>query len=151
MSVLTPSEGKCFISTYGSLRRGMHNFRVNVMGNGTLVGLGKTDNNYNLYDLGSFPSVSLTHNSQETQVRVEVYEAPLDNTGLTGPYDRLEGYPNFYNRTEVPITMDNGDTLTAWIYHIDEDGRREVEGGDWCQYRRADYYEALAAGEEEID
>lgn len=151
MSVLTPAEGKVFIATYGSLRRGMHNYRVNVMGNGQLVGMGETDENYNLYDLGSFPSVSLAHNSHDMSVVVEVYEAPADNTGLTGPYDRLEGYPNFYNRTEIPVTLENGDTLTAWIYHIDEDMARPVEGGDWCLYRNANYYNELAAGNEEID
>lgn len=151
MSVINPSEGNVFISTYGSLRRGMHNWPVNGMGNGKLVGLGKTDNNYNLYDLGSFPSVSLAHDSHGTQVVVEVYEAPADHTGMTGAYDRLEGYPNFYNRTEIPVTLDNGDTLTAWIYHIDEEGHRPVEGGDWCLHRSATYYDAINAGEEEID
>ncbi|MFW3388241.1 UNVERIFIED_CONTAM: gamma-glutamylcyclotransferase family protein, partial [Kocuria sp. CPCC 205274] len=130
MSVKTPAEGKCFVATYGSLRRGMHNTRVNQMAGGELVGLGNTDRPYNLYDLGSFPSISLVHTDQETPVRVEVYETNIEG-GLEGPYDRLEGYPHFYNRTEVPVTLDNGDTLTAWIYHIDEDARRPVEGGDW--------------------
>ncbi|MFW3388493.1 UNVERIFIED_CONTAM: gamma-glutamylcyclotransferase family protein, partial [Kocuria sp. CPCC 205274] len=80
-----------------------------------------------------------------------VYEAPIEG-GLEGPYDRLEGYPHFYNRTQVPVTLENGDTLTAWIYHIDEDRAREVtNGGDWCLYRNEDYYTRLAAGEKDID
>lgn len=154
MSVMTPKEGNVFIATYGSLRRGMHNWRVNEYGNGQVVGLGNTDENYNLYDLGSFPSVSLAHNSHGAKVRVEVYEAPADETGMRGSYDRLEGYREgashqFYNRTEIPVTMDNGDTLTAWIYHIDEDQSRPVVSGDWCLHRNPNYYTDLAAAEGE--
>lgn len=151
MSVLTPSAGNTFVATYGSLRRGMHNTRVNQMAGGVLVGLGRTDDNINLYDLGSFPSVSLTHDSQGSTVVVEVYETAIEG-GLEGPYDRLEGYPHFYNRTEVPVTLDNGDTLTAWIYHIDSDRDREVlNGGDWCLYRNPNYYTDLAAGVQDLD
>lgn len=140
MSVLISPEGKCYIACYGSLRRGMGNWHVNTRGNAKLIGLGTTKDNYNMYDLGSFPSVSLIHNSNDKQVVVEVYEAPLDSTGIQGAYDRLEGYPDFYNRTEVPVVLDKGNSLNAWIYHIDEEFPKSVSNGDWCLYRHPNYY-----------
>lgn len=144
-ATVTPKAGKTFIATYGSLRRNMQNFRVNGSGGGEFFGLGSTDNNYNLYRYNGayFPSVSLEHSSNNKPVVVDVFEAPL--TGLTGPYDSLEGYPNFYNRTQVPITLDDGRKLLAWIYHIDEDQGSDdlVESGDWCSHNISDYYENL--------
>ncbi|MFW3388518.1 UNVERIFIED_CONTAM: gamma-glutamylcyclotransferase family protein, partial [Kocuria sp. CPCC 205274] len=135
-----------FIATYGSLRRSMENASVNLRGNGEFIGKGKTDDNYDLFKYGGgyFPSVSLQHNASGVPVVVDIYEAPEGHTGLTGSYDALEGYPDFYNRTEVPITLDNGDKLTAWIYHIDEVTGDRVEHGDWCLFKRGEsYYEKL--------
>lgn len=146
MTVIKAAEGNTFIATYGSLRRDMQNFRVNGSGGGKFVGLGKTVDNVNLYRYGGayFPSVSLAHGSNGTPVVVDVFEAPIKG-GLEGPYDTLEGYPHFYNRSEVGIKLESGDTLTAWIYHIDEDQRELVESGDWCLHNRPNYYEELRA------
>lgn len=140
MSKVTAKAGNVFIATYGSLRLRMENFRVNGSGGGVHVGTGRTVDNINLYRYGGayFPSVSLSHNSNGKQVVVDVFEAPEE--GLTGAYDMLEGYPNFYNRTIVPIVQNNGDTLDAWIYHIDEEQEHLVESGDWCTFKRPEYY-----------
>lgn len=151
-NVIFPSEGKTFIATYGSLRRGMQNFRVNAGGGGEFVGLGKTVENYDLYRYGSgayFPSVNLTASKSGCPVVVDVFEAPL--AGLTGAYDALEGHyekdstANFYNRTQVEIEMEDGSFLKAWIYHIDEDqgDANRVESGDWCLHNRPNYYNEL--------
>lgn len=144
MSQIKPSEGHVFIATYGSLRRDMENFRVNSSGGGKFVGKGQTVNNYDLFRFGGgyFPSVSLKHSESDKPVVVDVFIAP--ESGLHGAYDCLEGYPHFYDRTPVDILMDNGDTLTAWIYHIDEVQPTRVESGDWCTYKRGEaYYENL--------
>lgn len=142
------SSNPVYVACYGSLRRNMGNDRVNKYAEATLVGLGNTVEHYNLYAYCSgFPSVSLAHNSADKAVRVEVYQTTM--AGLTGPYDMLEGYRgdsehNFYNRTLVPVQMDNGDVLDCWIYHIDEEQSVLVESGDWCEYKRgAEYYESL--------
>jgi gamma-glutamylcyclotransferase (GGCT)/AIG2-like uncharacterized protein YtfP len=137
-----PNEGKTFIAVYGSLRTGESNFHVNARGNGVFVGKGKTKDNHNLYRYAGcyFPSVSLVHNSHGVPVVVEVFEAPNDRTGLKGSYDSLEGYRendpvhNFYNRTQIPIVLDDGRELDAWIYHIDEEQSEGVADGDWCKY-----------------
>lgn len=142
MSKVFAKAGNVFIATYGSLRLGMENFRVNASGNGVHVGTGKTENNIDLYQYGGayFPSVSLAHNSNGKQVVVDVFEAPEGDDGLEGAYDMLEGYPSFYNRTIIPIVMDNGDTLDAWIYHIDEEQSVLVESGDWCSHKGLEGY-----------
>lgn len=141
--VRVAADGSTFVATYGSLRRGMQNFPVNANGGGVFLAKGKTAENFDLYRYGGlyFPSVSLKHNSSEKPVVVDVFEVPLG--GLTGPYDRLEGYPGFYDRHEVDINLDDGSTLKAWIYHIDEEQDNRVESGDWCTFNRPNYYEEL--------
>lgn len=146
--VTAAKAGHVFVATYGSLRRDMENFRVNAHGDGEYFGHGRTVDDFNLYVYGSsyFPSVSLKHNSHGNPVVVDIFEVPED--GLTGAYDMLEGHnPNhpesgFYNRTEIPVDLDDGRTVIAWIYHIDEEQRTPVEHGDWCIHKRGDNYYA---------
>lgn len=145
--LMQPQDGKTFIATYGSLRRGMQNFRVNANGNGEYVGTGKTLDNINLYRYSGcyFPSVSLKHDSNGKQVVVDVFEAPEGETGLEGSYDMLEGYPSFYNRTQIVVELDNGQQLLAWIYHIDNEQNELIESGDWCEHNVPNYYADLKA------
>lgn len=139
-NVITPKDGNVFIATYGSLRRGMQNFSVNARGGGEYVATGESQANYNLYRYGSayFPSVSLIHSNSGTPVVLDIFEAP--ELGMTGAYDSLEGYPSFYNRTPIEVLLDNGDTLLAWIYHIDEEQEEVITSGDWCAHNVEDYY-----------
>lgn len=131
---ILPAEGKTFVAVYGSLRTGMSNFGVNTRAGAELVGKGRTVENYDLHRYAGcyFPSVSLTHSDSEKPVVVEVFETT--QAGLIGPYDGLEGYPNFYNRTIVPVVLDDGRELDAWIYHIDEKQTDVVDSGDWVEY-----------------
>lgn len=146
---MNPKADHVFIATYGSLRRNMQNFRVNASGGGEFVGMGKTDDNYNLYRYSGcyFPSVSLKHNSNGKQVVVDVFEAPVD--GLEGAYDMLEGHNpdspegGFYNRTQVPVTLEDGRSVMAYIYHIDVEQSELIESGDWCEHNVEDYYKSL--------
>lgn len=131
---------KVLVATYGSLRTGQHNFAINLRAGAESKGEGWTDNNYNLYRYGGayFPSVSLVNTDNNTKVRVEVFET--DQAGLEGPYDSLEGHRGndneytFYKRTKIPVTLDSGETVEAWIYHIDEPQEELVESGDWTEY-----------------
>lgn len=129
-----PQEGHVFVATYGSLRTGMQNDGVNVRAGATSLGNGKTKENYDLYRYAGcyFPSVSLVNSESNLPVVVEVFEAP--SASLTGPYDMLEGYPSFYNRTQIPVILDSGEEVIAWIYHIDEAQDERVEDGDWVNY-----------------
>ena len=131
---ILPAEGKTFVAVYGSLRTGMSNYGVNLRAGAELVGKGRTVEDYDLHRYAGcyFPSVSLTHSDSEKPVVVEVFETT--QAGLTGPYDGLEGYPNFYNRTVVPVVLDDGREVDAWIYHIDEKQTDVVDSGDWVEY-----------------
>lgn len=132
---------KVLVATYGSLRKRMENFVVNKMADAKFVGTGTTCEKYDLFRYGGayFPSVSLVHSKSDKPVVVDVFETTED--GLNGPYDRLEGYPGFYNRTMVDVCLD-GEVVKAWMYHIDEDQGDEnrVTDGDWCTHKRPDYY-----------
>lgn len=133
-------SGKVLVAVYGSLRSGMHNAAVNDRAGATLVGKGRTVDNYDLHQYSScyFPSVSLAHSTSEKPVVVEVFET--DQSGLEGPYDGLEGHRGndnphtFYKRTLVPVLLDSGEQVEAWIYHIDETQPVRVESGDWVEF-----------------
>lgn len=126
------------VAVYGSLRSGMQNFHVNNRAGAALVGKGTTVDNHDLFRYAGcyFPSVSLAHSESGKPVVVEVFST--DEAGLTGPYDALEGYPNFYNRTQIPVKLDDGSEVMAWIYHIDEEQSDRVESGDWVEYCKGD-------------
>lgn len=120
-----------YVAVYGSLRTGMENEGVNHQAGAVSLGEGFTKNKYLLSQYGRayFPVVSLIE--EKTPLRIEVWKT--DETGLTRNYDMLEGYPSFYNRTQVPVTLDSGEEINAWIYHIDDKRQHgtEVESGDW--------------------
>ncbi len=120
---------KQLVAVYGSLLSGLGNHRVIGRANATLVGKGATAENFDMFSMGSIPYVSLAHSESNTPIVVEVY--CTDEAGLTGPLDTLEGYPHFYNRTKVHVHLDDGDTVEAWIYHIDEFSTARVATGDW--------------------
>ncbi|MGL6100816.1 MAG: gamma-glutamylcyclotransferase family protein, partial [Fusobacteriaceae bacterium] len=138
-------EKEVYVATYGSLRRLMGNAHVNKYAGAEFVGLGHTVKAFDIFAYcGGFPSLSLKHNDAKVPAVVDVYKTT--EKGLKGPYDGLEGYPSFYNRTLVDINMEDGKQLQAWIYHIDKQTGPLVESGDWCLHKVGEnYYEQLAA------
>ena len=124
-----------FVAVYGSLRSGMENEGVNHQAGAESLGEGFTQNKYRLSQYGRayFPVVSLTE--EKTPLRVEVWKT--NEKGLTNNYDMLEGYPSFYNRTQIPVILDSGEKIDAWIYHIDDLRQHgvEVESGDWKVFK----------------
>ena len=50
--------------------------------------------------------------------------------------DRLEGYPNFYGRRRVPVLLDDGTRVNAWVYVMRNRPANAVPipGGDWRAY-----------------
>lgn len=122
------------VATYGSLRTGQANFHVNDAARSVSLGEGWTKDEYQLgrYRGAYFPVVTL--GVPVSKVRVEVFST--DERGLTGPYDRLEGYPSFYNRTQIPVILDDGREVMAWLYHIEDEGvaSEVVKQGDWVKH-----------------
>lgn len=131
---------KVYVACYGSLRLGMGNERVNYYANAEWVGRGKTVEKFTMYRYCfGFPSVSLTAENPPSELTVDVFETTQE--GLTGPYDRLEGYPTFYDRSLVDVRLESGEMVKAWIYVIEEETGPVVESGDWCLYRDEGYYD----------
>lgn len=127
---------KHLVAVYGSLLKGLHNHRVMETADGKLLDTGVSLKNINMYSMGSYPSISLAHDSHGMPIKVEVYEVPEDGMKHL---DALEGYrgenaDNFYNRTPIQIILSNGDEVEALVYHIDVERSRPVVSGDWFEY-----------------
>lgn len=61
---------------------------------------------------------------------------------LTERFDRIEGHPDFYRRTEVTVTVNTVRTEKAWMYTITPNGFVRPEdlkqiGSSWMTYRRS--------------
>ena len=109
------------VFVYGTLKMGFGNHRL--LENSELLGEETTDPRYTMVSLGGFPGVLKGGN---TKIHGEVYAV---NELTMKHLDRLEGYPNFYNRKTIETKY--GD---AWIYYLPRDqylGYCKVEDGVW--------------------
>lgn len=63
---------------------------------------------------------------------LEVDEATMERL------DRLEGYPNLYDRRKVTVSLPDGQADTAWVYVMNRlpDRARVIPGGDWREWRK---------------
>jgi gamma-glutamylcyclotransferase (GGCT)/AIG2-like uncharacterized protein YtfP len=72
-----PPQGRVFVATYGTLRRGMPNYHVNVQGGGVLFCAGRTADAFSLYRCrgADFPCLSLRGAAPHSHpVAVDVFE-----------------------------------------------------------------------------
>lgn len=99
------------VAVYGTLKRGHGNHRLLQFA--PFLGGGKTKSKYPLVVSGlpyMYDNKGVGHN-----VEVEVYEC--DHHDMRD-LDMLEGHPNFYRRKVIPIQMNNGEVIDAWVYFI---------------------------------
>ena len=112
------------IAAYGTLRSGERNehFCRNAVSRRSATISGT------LYDTGwGFPAFVP---AGKTKVTVELIEIPIRDWA---DVDRLEGYPRLYDRMLMDFTLDNGETVQAWIYtmnHLPEQAE-VIPSGDW--------------------
>ena len=85
------------ICVYGSLRRGMGNYRL--LETSKLLSTETIQDNFRMVDMGSYPG--LIESEEANNIIVEVYEVTPDTYKRI---ERLEGYPSFYNRKDVHTT-----------------------------------------------
>lgn len=115
------------VAVYGSLRSGLSN-------SGLLVGQKFIKDDYvQGFDLlaycSGYPAIVRSDFKETNTVTVEVYEVDEE---CFEQLDWLEGYPSFYNRTEV--LTESGEKV--WIYFMEENLTCEViPHGDWKKYR----------------
>lgn len=110
------------VFVYGTLKRGHHNHRLLEAGRARCLGAGRIAGT--MHDLGAFPAVAL---SGDGTVHGEVYEVSAETLRAL---DRLEGTPNFYQRTRVSMSTGMG----TWVYNMDPKrlaDRQIVTSGRW--------------------
>lgn len=117
------------VAVYGSLRQGFGNHRL--LEYAEYIGGGKTVDKFQMYSLGGFPAIV---EGGDTSPTVEVYSvSDADFARL----DRLEGYPDFYNRMQVDVETPRGVIEKCWIYYHEDTPMYHaglVDSGDWRMY-----------------
>lgn len=109
------------VAVYGTLKRG-HGAN-SYLSNTRFVGGGVTALRYKMTDVG-FPKIA--RHAEGHKVRVEVYDEP--NWSLL---DRYEGVPGLYRRSIIPVELDSGEVIDAYIYEANElSGRPVAPTGD---------------------
>ena len=81
-----------------------------------------------LYDTGwGFPAFVP---GETGTVKAELIEIPIADWP---DMDRLEGYPRLYDRQLIPATLEDGDTVEAWVYVMNElpQQAKGIVSGDW--------------------
>jgi gamma-glutamylcyclotransferase (GGCT)/AIG2-like uncharacterized protein YtfP len=94
-----------------------------------------------LFDLGIYPAAVP---ADEGRVSGEVYEMTEPATVLH-VLDEIEGFRStepensLYTRLEVPVTLEQGEVVTAWAYFYNAPlGRAErIESGDYLEHLKA--------------
>lgn len=70
-------------------------------------------NLHRLIDMGAFPAAVPA--DAEHSIKGELIYVDHDTVQ---EFDRIEGAPNFYNREEVEVTLDDGEKTTAEMYVV---------------------------------
>lgn len=113
------NSNKVFV--YGTLKGAFGNHRCMKSAEGEYLGAGTI--NATMFNLGGFPKVSLVAEHLVNVVSGELYE--VSDEGITTYLDRLEGYPSFYDRKIVDVTLESGEPYRAWVYFIDSPKQTE--------------------------
>jgi gamma-glutamylaminecyclotransferase len=130
------SRHKHLIFTYGTLMRGEVNHAL--LATARFVAEAQTEPCFELFDLGHFPAMSA---GGQMVVRGEIYA--VDDQTLVR-LDRLEGHPEFYQRT--PIRLADGREVQTYLMGDARMRRRPaIALGDWRAHRKR------ARGVEESD
>lgn len=117
------------VAVYGSLLSGLGN---NIILKDSLkLGEEVISIPFKMVSLGAYPGLIPTEDNNN--IKIEIYE--VSDELFTNKLDRLEGYPDFYNRMEVNTSFGK-----AWIYFlndysfIDNYSLQIVFSGDWKTY-----------------
>ena len=118
-------EKTVLLFAYGTLMSGYGN--NHYLRNQNLIGSGTTDEKYTMYASG-IPFIN--EEKQTSQIHGELWEV---NIKALPAIDALEGHPHWYQRKQIPVTI-NGEKYTAWLYFNNENGGKIVESGNYRTY-----------------
>lgn len=111
------------IAVYGSLRKGMYNHPL--LGDSKLIETTEVNLPFKMVSLGSFPALKL--HDELNPVVVEIYEVDQPTYKRV---ERLEGYPQFYDRYQFLYNNEEVD-----IYYIQQVAGNEKHIKDWVEYK----------------
>lgn len=114
------------VAVYGTLKEGFGNHRL--LKNTEKLGEFKTNPIFTMLHLGGFPAII---EDGSTEIFCEIYN--VTENDVLKSLDRLEGYPNFYNRKTIDTPWGK-----AWIYYLDDTYNyvlNVIESGCWTKKR----------------
>lgn len=111
------------VAVYGSLRQGegSHHYLTDS----EYLGLGWTQNHYVLYAT-AYPAV--VADEAAYPIRVACHTVSPE---LLQQLDDYEEHPVLYCRRQVPVVLDQGSVLQAWLYFYPQPEGRRLPTGDW--------------------
>ncbi|PIQ23958.1 hypothetical protein COW36_05415 [bacterium (Candidatus Blackallbacteria) CG17_big_fil_post_rev_8_21_14_2_50_48_46] len=112
------------VAVYGSLRQGRKwHF---LLSDSPMLGVGWTQEAYALY-LADYPCVD--KHEPVSPIRVEVYRV---NQDTLSKLDDLEEHPFVYVREKVPVQLDTGLEVLAWVYFFPHPQGHLLTHGDYA-------------------
>lgn len=114
-------------AVYGTLRKGYGNHRILDNEHCEYLGTQRTTPEFKMVTLGGFPGVIPDGSSSVT---IEVYR--VNHPTVDQRLDWLEGYPSFYQKTQVETEWG-----TADMYILSESGygrHTVIPSGDWAEH-----------------
>ena len=125
-----------YLFVYGTLRRGAnHPMHQLLMQNGRFIGMAHFQGK--LYQVTHYPAVVASANPDE-QVLGEVYQLlqPEQTLPQLDKYEECSAdfpAPQEYRREMQQVVLENGDSLTAWVYLYNRDTRMltPIPSGDF--------------------
>lgn len=114
------------VFVYGSLKQNFRNHRVMAEASrGKFIGTGSLSSaaGFEMLDLEFYPALRTV---SEDRTPVEIHGELFEVTTLKH-LDFLEGYPVYYTRTRVQVTLVDGTHCLAWVYYL-ASGPNSVSG-----------------------
>lgn len=111
---------KTLVAVYGSLRKGLGNHRL--LEHCEQLSVERLEG-WDMHSLHAFPAIV----KGDSSITIELYEVCEDTFARL---DMLEGYPSFYDRTQVDTSLGK-----SWIYyHHEKPNNQKVMSGDWSEF-----------------
>lgn len=116
------------VFVYGTLKQGHYNHSVMERAMGEFISEDSiADGMFTMWDLGAYPALELSSLAHTSVIHGEVYEVPEEGIPVL---DRLEGYPNLYNRMEVELL--SGETaLVYFMTSVNLKYATRIPEGNW--------------------
>lgn len=114
-----------YLFAHGTLRQGGRN--NNLISGSIPLGNAETEQDYALYTIKDKAVVTKL---PKTKIKGEVYAVSDDVLTLV---DRSEGHPRINKRDLVPVKLEDGNTVEAWLYFHIQPLRESIliESGDY--------------------